>query len=668
MKHKLLLLALTFTALAPLAPLAPSARAESEVSFEFFYDNLSPYGDWVEVGDYGTCFRPRDVDADWSPYTDGYWSYTDAGWTWISYEDFGDITYHYGRWVRTDDVGWCWVPDYEWGPAWVSWRKSDDHVGWAPLPPEARWRSSVGFSVWVDDQYDIGPTYYNYCPTVDFGAPVIRAVCVSRSRAIGLFGLSVNITNISYNSYNRHVFCGGPDYGYISRYSRRQVPALKLVQNTTIINNNVTIINNQRIVRAPRNAVAGNTLQVFAPKVVNKNTTNVIKPHIAQVVAKPQIDKGWAGVTDPVEAKKFRDKVKVESKGLNPDTAPAKPVAVADLKPLPEKADTNAPSPVQVAPRPGKPGKDRPITTFPAEPKPGAKPEKIEPSVRPTDKPGKPGKVADLPDRPATIETKPLQPSVMPAEKPGKVAVDQPDRPAKPEMKHGNPVRPSNLTPLDAPPQRPTATTDNPLKKPFRETTTPPAKIEPAPVMPPKITKQKDDSERIARQQQMEQQAQRARIEQQQEAADGQRRMAEQAERQRAAAANAERMQKSQNEVRRQQIEPKRSSQPKPDYSEQRERQAEAAQRQATMQRQAESQQRAAQAQREESLERQTKMQRQQQQMQPRQQSQPMPKAQPRPQAQPMPKVQSQPRPQGPSSKGNTLTPEQLEDLKQKRR
>src|SRR5262245_3075850 len=41
MKSKLLLLALAFTpALAPL-----TARAEEEVSFEFFYDNLSPYGE-----------------------------------------------------------------------------------------------------------------------------------------------------------------------------------------------------------------------------------------------------------------------------------------------------------------------------------------------------------------------------------------------------------------------------------------------------------------------------------------------------------------------------------------------------------------------------------------------------------------------------------------------
>src|SRR2546430_9345200 len=103
-------------------------RANARVSFDFFYENLEPYGEWIEVADYGYCWRPTGVDADWAPYTDGYWAYTDGGWTWVSYEDFGGITYHYGRWVQLEDEGWCWVPDYEWAPAWVSWRTSDDYI------------------------------------------------------------------------------------------------------------------------------------------------------------------------------------------------------------------------------------------------------------------------------------------------------------------------------------------------------------------------------------------------------------------------------------------------------------------------------------------------------------------------------------------------------------
>ena len=143
MKHHALSLALALTALA--APLFPhSASAEVEVSFDYFQEALSPFGEWIEVADYGLCWRPTGVAEDWTPYSDGYWAYTDAGWTWVSYEDWGGITYHYGRWVHVLDEGWVWAPDYTWGPAWVSWRSSDDYVGWAPLPPEARWEESTG--------------------------------------------------------------------------------------------------------------------------------------------------------------------------------------------------------------------------------------------------------------------------------------------------------------------------------------------------------------------------------------------------------------------------------------------------------------------------------------------------------------------------------------------
>src|ERR1700733_4745161 len=93
--------------LAALVVLSP-VRARAAVSFDFFYDNLSPYGEWIDVGDYGMCWRPTNVDPDWAPYADGYWAYTDAGWTWVSYEDFGGIVYHYGRWVRLEGDGWCW--------------------------------------------------------------------------------------------------------------------------------------------------------------------------------------------------------------------------------------------------------------------------------------------------------------------------------------------------------------------------------------------------------------------------------------------------------------------------------------------------------------------------------------------------------------------------------
>jgi hypothetical protein len=342
MKTKTFLLLALF-ALVGLAP--HSAEARVEVSFDFFYDGLSPHGEWIEVGDYGACWRPRGVDADWRPYSDGYWSYTDGGWTWVSYEDFGGIVYHYGRWVEVEDEGWCWVPDYEWAPAWVSWRSNDDYVGWAPLPPEARWRRDTGISVWVDSHYDIGPARYNFCRTRDFGAPYLRPVIVSRFENATIIVRTANVTNISYyddgyGDFGGRVHCGGPSFAFINQHVHRPIPALKLVHKTNITNINIRNVN---IFNAE---ARGNQLAVVAPRVVAP-AKGIGRPKLVRSIPAAKISKGWAGVKDPDSAEGIRTKMRQESKGLTPDSAPARRVQAADLKEIPKKADPSAPSTVR---------------------------------------------------------------------------------------------------------------------------------------------------------------------------------------------------------------------------------------------------------------------------------------------------------------------------------
>jgi hypothetical protein len=345
----LLALAAVFTFALP-----RPARA-IEVSFDFFYDSLSPYGEWLEVGDYGNCWKPTGVDEDWTPYSDGYWTYTDAGWTWVSYEDFGGIVYHYGRWVKVEDEGWVWVPDYEWGPAWVSWRKNNDYVGWAPLPAEAHWQRDHGFNAWVDTSYDIGPGDYNFCHVHDFGAPVLRPVIIRRSENIVIVSNTVNITNISYNTGAGCVFNGGLDYAYVNRSVRRPIPALKLVRNTnvTVVNNYIVNNNNTRVTNF--NAVQrGNQLVVLAPTVVRSraNAPALVRPKIARVVPQQKVTRGWGSV--PAEQRAaIKAQYAQQAKAEIPENAPARPVKPADLKVVPVKANPLAKVPVPVRPAGG---------------------------------------------------------------------------------------------------------------------------------------------------------------------------------------------------------------------------------------------------------------------------------------------------------------------------
>ena len=149
------------------------ARSErrSTAAYGMFYEKLDPYGEWRETRDYGYVWQPREAEEsrDWRPYTEGRWVYSDAGWTWVSDEPYGWATYHYGRWVRLRRIGWVWVPGDEWAPAWVSWRTNKDYVGWAPLPPEARFDRRSGIQNWADSYYDIGPDQYSFVSCNDFG-------------------------------------------------------------------------------------------------------------------------------------------------------------------------------------------------------------------------------------------------------------------------------------------------------------------------------------------------------------------------------------------------------------------------------------------------------------------------------------------------------------------
>ncbi|HWB18908.1 MAG TPA: DUF6600 domain-containing protein, partial [Phycisphaerales bacterium] len=121
----------------------PAGTNVSDVSV--FYDQLSPYGEWIKSDKYGWVWHPNDMTPGWRPYTLGRWEYSDdCGWLWTSDEPWGWACFHYGRWAWIDDDGWCWTPGTVWGPAWVAWRSGGDCVGWCALPPEVGWRAGVG--------------------------------------------------------------------------------------------------------------------------------------------------------------------------------------------------------------------------------------------------------------------------------------------------------------------------------------------------------------------------------------------------------------------------------------------------------------------------------------------------------------------------------------------
>lgn len=128
-------------------PLPAGAHPHYNAGLPPFHHDLSPWGDWLRVEPWGWVWTPWDVEPGWRPYTDGRWVWTDLGWTWVSERPWGWAPFHYGRWTYEPYYGWLWVPGTVWAPAWVAWRQGHGWIGWAPLPPDARWRIGIGLDL-----------------------------------------------------------------------------------------------------------------------------------------------------------------------------------------------------------------------------------------------------------------------------------------------------------------------------------------------------------------------------------------------------------------------------------------------------------------------------------------------------------------------------------------
>ncbi len=144
---------------------SPAKAQDISVSFQTFYDNLAPYGQWINDPQYGNVFVPNE-DSDFRPYTRGYWAMTDYGNTWVSDDPWAWACYHYGRWTYNSYYGWIWIPGYDWAPAWVSWRYGRGYCGWAPLGPG--YAMGDGYYcpdywwVFVEPRYMYEPRWHDY--------------------------------------------------------------------------------------------------------------------------------------------------------------------------------------------------------------------------------------------------------------------------------------------------------------------------------------------------------------------------------------------------------------------------------------------------------------------------------------------------------------------------
>ena len=223
----------------------------SAPTYQTFYDQLSPYGSWVNYPGYGYCWVPSNMDPNFSPYmTNGNWVYTDMGWTWVSDYAWGWGPFHYGRWFDDPSYGWMWVPGYDWAPAWVVWGDYGGYYGWACLGPHdvlsPHFRPDRDHWHFVDHQY-LGRR--------DFGDHVRRSEDIAHGQDINSH---VNIIGHA-NTYGQSVFFSGPKASEVEKYTGQKVERVQ--------------INN---VKGPApTKVTGGQVNIYRPSILRSNNQPV---------------------------------------------------------------------------------------------------------------------------------------------------------------------------------------------------------------------------------------------------------------------------------------------------------------------------------------------------------------------------------------------------------
>ncbi len=231
----LFLIVSTATLNAPL-----KAEAPFGVSIQIFFDQLSPYGQWVNYPGYGYGWIPA-VGADFSPYaTAGHWVFTDYGWTWVSDYTWGWAAFHYGRWNYDPYYGWIWLPDNVWGPAWVSWRQAPGYYGWAPL----------GYGLNYYNDYD----RWTFCGEHNFGDRKQDRYYIDASRKTTIINNSTVINNTYVDRGSNTSYASGPDAAQVQRRSGRSIERVSLQESNT-----------------PGEHLSNNSLSIYKPRVSQSN-------------------------------------------------------------------------------------------------------------------------------------------------------------------------------------------------------------------------------------------------------------------------------------------------------------------------------------------------------------------------------------------------------------
>jgi uncharacterized protein DUF6600/FecR-like protein len=238
-----------------------------------YSSDLDDNGRWVQVPEYGYVWILRAVAADWAPYRTGRWMWRGGDYVWVSYEPWGWAPHHYGRWAHAPRIGWFWIPPRRgqvyWGPGYVGWVRTRDHVAWVPLAPR-----------------EVYYGYGNYGPnSVDIRRRNVK---------------EINITKITYKN-------------------------VQVNNSVTVINNNTFVTGRREAVSVKENLFLTEKINVGRPDIKPEKASYV---PVVKTIAPAKLPPQQVSRIQVKELKQERRLVKEQSQPVITKSGPVKPLVV----------------------------------------------------------------------------------------------------------------------------------------------------------------------------------------------------------------------------------------------------------------------------------------------------------------------------------------------------
>ncbi len=199
----------------------PYAQDQQPVTYQNFYDDLAPYGTWIDYPSYGHVWHPM-IEGDFRPYlTNGNWNYSNEGWAWNSNYNWGWATFHYGRWMYDNSYGWLWIPGYEWSPAWVTWGNVDNYYAWAPIMPEVN--VGLQFGMWRPHSFYWNVVGRDHILDIDIYNRVL-----DRDRMHGFANRITIMNSFSNTRVHNQFYARGPEIHDVERFTNRRIEPMQM--------------------------------------------------------------------------------------------------------------------------------------------------------------------------------------------------------------------------------------------------------------------------------------------------------------------------------------------------------------------------------------------------------------------------------------------------------